>query len=60
MMKHKVNHERIKILKKNGYTTVDVVSQKIICPDGKTKSIPQWDIDYYLNLHKHQKLRRLV
>jgi len=59
MNKH-INKNRIKILQKNGYSIIDVAKQKIICPDGKIKSIPQWDIDYYQNLYKHQRLRGLV
>jgi len=59
-MKHKINHSRLKVLLKNGYNMIDIKNQTIICPDGTIKQIPQWDIDYYENLHTFQKMRGVV
>jgi len=56
----KPNKARIKVLLKNGYHEIDIRSQTIICPDGSSKSMPQWDIDYYQTLHKFQKDRGVV
>ena len=39
---------------------IDIKNQTIICPDGTIKQIPQWDIDYYENLHTFQKMRGVV
>ena len=56
--KHKpINKARIKILLKNGYHELDMHSQTLIKPDGTIELIPQWDIDYYMSLHKWQTMR---
>jgi len=60
MNKQKINYARLKVLLKNGYNTIDIHNQTIICPNGTIKQIPQWDINYYENLHKYQKLRGVV
>ena len=56
-MDKRINHSRIKVLLKNGYNEIDINNQTIICPDGTQKKIPQWDIDYYLCVYKHQQKR---
>jgi len=59
-MKHTPNTKGMKVLLKNGYNTIDIHNQTIMCPNGTIKQIPQWDINYYENLHKYQKLRGVV
>jgi len=60
MKRHEINHSRIKILLKNGYNEIDIKNQTIIKPDGSITKIQQWDIDYYQNLYKFQKLKGIV
>ena len=54
-----INENRIKVLLENGYNTIDIKNQTIICPDGSSKKIPQWDIDHYTNVYIHQKKKGL-
>ena len=57
-MDKRINHNRIRILLKNGYNELDIKTQTLICPNGECKKIAQWDIDYYLGVYKHQQMRR--
>ena len=58
-MDNRINQNRIRILLKNGYNELDIKNQTLFSPDGSKQMIPQWDIDYYLSIYKHQQHRGL-
>ena len=58
-MDTRINQNRVRILLKNGYNELDIKNQTLFCPDGSKKMIPQWYIDYYLSIYKHQQHRGL-